>query len=124
MTIAREKRAIEAGRRAMVELREIERKFRARKSVMMIAARGLYRARCRYHDNRAFGRWLERSPYAGLRPHEIASMLNLARFERHLAPFLKSTNACCPVTLWRQGRRVVGAHAATTTTTNRKGEAR
>lgn len=113
-----ERNAIDAGRRAMVELREIERKFRARKSVMMIAARGLYRARCRYHDNREFGRWLKRSTYAGLRPHEIASMLNLARYERHLAPFLKSTNVCCPVVLWRQGRRIVGEHAAAIT--NRK----
>lgn len=117
----RDRKAIEAGRRAMIELREIERKFRARKSVVLIAARGLYRARCRYHDNRDFGQWLERSPYAGLRPHEIASMLNLARYERHLARFLKSTNVCCPVALWRQGRRFVGEHAATTI--NRKGKA-
>jgi hypothetical protein len=90
MTIGeRDRKAIKAGRRAMLELREIEGKFRARKSVMMIAARGLYQARCKYHDNRDLGRWLERSPYASLRPHEIASMLNLARNERQLAPFLK-----------------------------------
>jgi hypothetical protein len=97
--------AMQAGQIAMAEFLDAVRIFRQRRRLVLVAARGVLEARRRYHCNRDFARWLERSPYASLSKNDRASLIAIARHEKQVLRFLKSTGMASPTLLWRAVRR-------------------
>jgi hypothetical protein len=106
-------RAIAAGQSAIGEMLAIEAAFRARRSLVLIAARGLLEARRQHPCNRDFSKWLRSSEYRSLDRNERACLIAIARHEGELAPFMQANDGVvCPVGLWRRARRAIGINGS------------
>ena len=97
------------GTAAITRLRQVEQAYRARRSIMMDAARDLLAGRLEHRNNRTFGPWLRRNGFAHLSKHERASMIALAKHERKLRQHLKSATIASPIVLWRRARRLLAS---------------
>jgi hypothetical protein len=107
MTTKRIGSVIGAGQEAYGAYLAAIKAFRGRRSLLLIAARGLLAARLQYPNHRSFGRWLRQSAYSGIDRHNRAALLNIARHEAQLAPFLQTTTLASPILIWRTARRML-----------------
>ena len=97
---------IDAGQRAIEEILSVQRAFRQRRRMIMVAAAGLLAAKKQNPCTRDFGRWLKRSSYADLSRHERASLIAIARNEKQIVKVLRANpGLSSPVLIWRRARR-------------------
>ncbi len=116
-----EHRKIEAGMAAMADINAAVKAFRDRQRLVLTAARGLLAARRQFPNNRDFGRWIQRSPYARLSKNDRASLISIGLHEKAVKPFLEMTGMASPTLLWRTVRlKACGLASKSSTTTEER----
>jgi hypothetical protein len=100
---------IDAGQVAIAEFLTVQAAFRARRDLMIVAARGLLEAKRQNPCTRDFGKWQRQSAYATLSRHETASLITIARHEKQVARVMRANpGLSSPVLIWRHARRQAG----------------